>query len=251
MPTLGRHSEEAQKNRAAWEAKPLLQRIYADFYAEMACHLLCGDLGITVELGSGIGVIRDFIPECVRTDVVESPWIDQVENAYALSFDDGTVANLILLDVFHHLQYPGTALWEFGRALTPGGRLIIFEPCISLLGRVVFGLLHPEPIGRGRAMEWYAPQDWKPADAAYYAAQGNASRIFLRRTLPRELNEWQLVARRRLSAISYIGSGGYSRRQVYPDRLFGIMKHVDRLCDRFPGLFATRLLVVLQRRGSA
>ena len=52
---------------------------------------------------------------CVRTDLFANPWIDQVENAYRLTFGDGEVSHLILFDVFHHLQHPRTALRECRR----------------------------------------------------------------------------------------------------------------------------------------
>jgi hypothetical protein len=47
------------------------------------------------------------IPECVTTDIFPNPWLDRVENAYALNFADASVGNLILFDVFHHLEFPG------------------------------------------------------------------------------------------------------------------------------------------------
>lgn len=79
------------------------------------------------------------MPDALATDLFPSPWIDQTENAYALSFADGSVSNLILVDVWHHLQYPGTALAEFHRVLGPGGHLIIFDPATGVLGRIVYG----------------------------------------------------------------------------------------------------------------
>jgi len=88
------------------------------------------------------------IPDCVRTDLFPFPWIDRVENAYRLSFGDETLANLFMVDVFHHLRYPGAALQEFWWVLRVGGRLILLEPALSILGYLIYGLLHPEWIGR-------------------------------------------------------------------------------------------------------
>ena len=91
------------------------------------------------------------------------------------------VSDLILTDVFHHLKYPGTALNEFQRVLQKGGRVIMLEPCISALGLIVYGALHAEPIAITKEIEWFAPEDWSPESVDYYAAQGNASRIFVGR----------------------------------------------------------------------
>src|SRR5271157_5714765 len=117
------HLIEMERNRLAWQRKPLLKQLYGEFYGliqQNASHVP----GSIVELGSGIGAIKEFIPSCITTDIFPNPWIERLENAYTLSFKKGTISNLVLLDVFHHLQYPGTALNEFRRVLATGGRIL-------------------------------------------------------------------------------------------------------------------------------
>ncbi|RPH59180.1 MAG: class I SAM-dependent methyltransferase [Chloroflexi bacterium] len=202
---------------------------------------------MVVDLGSGIGNIKDVIPDCLRTDLFPNPWIDQVENAYALSFADGTVSDLVLFDVFHHLRYPGTALREFERVLRPGGRVLIFDPFISLLGLIVYGLLHQEPIGWRDYIDWFAPKGWSAQNSDYYAAQGNTTRIFFGRLDPALLKSWKVETRQRFAAFSHIASGGYSGPQLYPESAYPFMRSVDRFLDQIPPLFATRTLVVLEK----
>ena len=246
---ITRHEEEILRNLESWRKKPLLREIYAGFYRRIAARLHGGPDARCVELGSGIGNIREFIPGCLRTDIFPNPWIDQVESAYSLSFADGSIDNLILFDVFHHLRYPGTALNELYRVLVPGGRVLIFEPCLSLLGLLVFGLLHHEPLGLGKEIQFFAPAGWSPQQDTYYAAQGNGARIFLgRKYRPLLCDQWQVVARERLAAISYVASGGYRGPRLYPDQALDLMRRLDRLCDHLPFLCATRLLVVLEKR---
>lgn len=242
---MSQHDDEISLNRSRWENKPLLRAVYAGFHRRIAAELSQQD-GITAELGSGIGSIAATISGCVMTDLFDNPGIDQVEDAYHLSWGDSTLSNLILFDVFHHLRHPGTALAEFHRVLRPGGRLLLFEPCVSLLGRLVYGPLHPEPLGLGEAIEWQAPEGFDSGRADYYAAQGNASRIFLGDDYREQLSGWQLVRRERLSALSYIASGGFSGPQLYPAALLPVMQWVDRVADCLPALFATRLFVVLE-----
>ena len=128
------HQREINENLAYWQTKPILQAIYRAFYGEIARHVRRDLAGAVVELGSGLSNLKTVLPDCVCTDIFPHPWLDQVENAYTLSFGAGTVSNLILFDVFHHLAYPGTALQEFQRVLTPQGRVLVFEPAVSLLG---------------------------------------------------------------------------------------------------------------------
>lgn len=246
--SIERHREELEHNRGALQRKPVLAAIYRDFHRLIAARVPADAGGLTVELGSGSADITAVLPGCMRTDLFPGPGIDRVENAYALSFGDATVGTLILFDVFHHLRHPGTALAEFRRVLRPGGRLILFEPCLSLLGWLVYGAFHPEPVARLAPIAWRAPPGWSPGQADYYAAQGNATRIFVRGEFQDELAGWVLCERRRLSALAYVASGGYSGPQLYPARLYPLLRRVERLCDALPALFATRLLVVLERR---
>ncbi len=247
MGNIHQHDQEIQKNRQHWQQKPCLRAIYQDFHRAIARHLSPGLAGPVVELGSGVADIRTTIPPCLRTDLFANPWIDQVENAYALSFPAHSLANLILFDVFHHLRYPGTALDEFYRVLQPGGRVILFEPCVSLLGRLVYGALHPEPLALNQPIQWQAPPHWSPQQLDYYAAQGNASRIFLGGEQDMGTTGFRVVQVQRFAAIAYVASGGYSKPQLYPNVALPLMRAIDRVCDRLPTVFATRLLVVLEK----
>ena len=41
-------------------------------------------------------------------------------------FGDENLTNVVMLDVFHHLQFPGDALAECPRVLVRGERVLIF-----------------------------------------------------------------------------------------------------------------------------
>lgn len=245
---VDQHNIEIEANLRAWQDKPLLRRIYRGIHHEIAKSMARDVPGTTVELGSGIGNIKEVIPDCLRTDLFPNPWLDQVENAYSMSFEDGSVSNLILFDVFHHLRYPGTAFREFHRVLAPSGRLIIYEPCMGLLGKLVFGCFHHEPIALRDEIAWLAPEGWSPQDVDYYAAQGNASRIFKPNAIDASFEGLELLGIKRYSQLSYVASGGYSRRQLYPDWAYPAMRSLDRVLDTVPSLFATRMLVVLSKQ---
>jgi SAM-dependent methyltransferase len=248
MSSIDRHQEEILYNQQKWEEKPTLRKIYREFHGRIAEYLPGHTDGLIVELGSGVADITATIPDCLRTDLFPNPWIDQIENAYDLSFSDQTVAVVILFDVFHHLRYPGRAMQEFRRVLKPGGRVIIFDPGFSLLGRLVYGPFHPEPLGFDEPLIWMAPEAWSSSEIDYYASQGNAHRIFVKGELgDGPLTGWKKIAVNRYADLAYVASGGYSKPQLYPDFLFPLIRSLERGLGIFPGLFTTRMLVVLEK----
>lgn len=241
------HNELIDKNQQLWNRKPLLRIVYTDLYQQMK-EQLSHVSGKAVELGSGMGSIRETLPDCILTDLFPYPWIDQVENAYQLSFENKSISNLLMVDVFHHFRYPGNALQEFQRVLISGGHVIMMEPALSLLGYIVYGLLHIEPIGKAKDITWFAPDNKKVDDMDYYAAQGNATRIFVQKYFSEKLSEWKIVKVERITALAYAASGGYSGPQLYPTFAYRFIKWIEKLLQFFPALFATRLLVVLEKK---
>ncbi len=244
---IEQHATEIHRNAEAWRRKPILRRVYGDFYRRILPHLAPATLGPRLELGSGMGSIKEFIPDCVTSDIFPHPWLDRIENAYAIRTPDGSLGTLVLFDVWHHLEHPGTALREFHRVLRPGGRLVLIEPAASLLGRLIYGVFHHEPVGLDREIRWQAPADFDPANHHYYAAQGNAWRMFGAGRLPAEVAGWSLVHLERKAALTYIASGGFSHRQVCPEALYPLVGAVSRALDLLPRVFATRMIVVLEK----
>jgi len=245
---LDRHNAEIQRNRAAWQKKPLLRRIYAGFYERIMRQIDPGIPGAVVEIGSGIGNLKSRLPAAITTDLFPNPWLDLVCDGYELPFRNAAVSHLVLFDVFHHLEMPMAFLAEARRVLVPEGRLILFEPYISAASLPVYGLLHPEPLAMKEPINIGSEA---PARRRYYAAQGNATRLFFRREGPESWPPgWRMLHREAFSGFSYLLSGGYSRPAFYPCAWVGLLLRLDQVLSAWPRLFAARCLVVLQREPS-
>ena len=242
-----RHRHEIEFNRDRWLAKPLLKEVYGDIHRRVA-EVCRQGREPTVEIGSGIGHIKETIPECITTDTEVAPGIDQKQNIYKLTFEDASVGNFILIHVLHHLQYPGTALEEMRRVLVSGGRIVIFEPYISMLGRIVYGPCHHEPIGLHEPIEWFCADSVSSEEFPYYAAQGNATRIFARTGFESHLENWLIVKKQVIAHFSHILSGGYGGPCFYPRILWPLMRKLDVFASLFPSLFGTSVLIALEKR---
>lgn len=251
MADVTQHDREIHENLAHWQRKPLLREVYAEFYRIIADRIAERPSGPVVECGSGIGNLKSVIPEAVTTDLFPNPWIDRVENVFALSMTDDSVAALILFDVFHHLEYPGTALAEMHRVLAPGGKVVLFEPAAGLLGRIALGLFHHEPLALREKIAWTAPVDWNPHSVRYYAAQGNAWRLFFRTERRESPAGWRVREVTCFPALRWLLCGGFRGPQLCPRFALPAVRLAERVLAAVPRIGASRMLVVLEKTADA
>jgi SAM-dependent methyltransferase len=129
--------------RGVWERKPVLRLIYDDFYDRIAA--ACRG-GLTIEIGGGIGNLKQRLGEVVATDIQFAPWLDCVADAQRLPFADEAAANIVMVDVLHHLEFPIAFFREAARVLRPGGRAVMVEPAITWGSTLFYRLFHQEPV---------------------------------------------------------------------------------------------------------
>ncbi len=240
---LAQHQVEIERNLRAWQAKPLLQQVYAGFYRRILALVDPSISGRIVELGSGIGNLKAHLHGALATDLFPNPWLDLVCDAYEMPFRQASLSHLVLFDVFHHLQAPNAFLREAHRVLVPAGRLILFEPHISWSSYLAYGLFHHEPVG------WNKPINQTgsvPRPRDYYSAQGNATRLFFRKEVSNWPEGWTMLHAEAFSCFYYLCSGGYSKPAFYPARWLGALQRVEVKLSRWPRLFGGRCLICLR-----
>jgi len=245
---LAEHQRQIEENLRYWNAKPVLRDIYRDFH-RMLARYLSRVSGETVEIGSGIGNIKEVIPDCVRTDVFPNPWIDRQENIYHLSMPNRSVANLILFDVFHHLEYPLDALEECQRVLKIGGRLLVFDHAMSAAGALFSRFAHHEKAGFSKNYKLRAQDRSQLVSPRYYADHANARRILESRFDELLRPAWKKVALLKLPAIKWLLSGGYRGPSFLPPAVMSGVTLCERAASLAPSIFALRLLAVLEKSG--
>jgi SAM-dependent methyltransferase len=240
---LNQHQIEIQRNLVSWQNKPLLRELYAGFYQRIMARINPAVPGRVLEIGSGIGNLATHLPGAIGSDLFPNPWLDVICDGYELPFADKTISHIILFDVFHHLEAPNTFLREARRALHPAGRVIIFDPFISLASWPAFGLLHHEPVAINAPINFAG--DF-PRPRAYYAAQGNATRLFFREERAGWLRGWRMASAEALASFSYLLSGGFSKPACYPAAWLPAIRRMDAWLSKWPRLFGARCLVTLE-----
>lgn len=240
---LTQHQAEIERNLLAWQSKPLLQHIYAGFYRRILALIDAALPGRVVEIGSGIGNLKAHLPQALATDLFPNPWLDLVCDGYELPFRQGSLSHLVLFDVFHHLRAPNAFLREARRVLVPKGRLILFEPYVSWGSWPAYGMFHHEPVA------WREPINLAaslPRPREYYAAQGNATRLFFRKQLPGWPEGWAVFHAEAFSCFHYLLSGGYGKPALYPARCLEAVQGLDARLSRWPRVFGGRCLIGLR-----
>ncbi len=238
-------------NRAVWEHKPVLRKIYHDWYRRIAAQLV--PAGKTLEVGCGIGNFKAFKPDVVATDMHQNPWVDAVADAEALPFANESFGNVVAVDVVHHLRRPVRFLRQAERVLVPGGRLILLEPWITPWSYLVYRFAHHEPLAM-KARPPITPEEEAatPDQPGEFANEALPTLLFGRyqTAVLARLPQMRLAHQEYLACVLYPLSGGFSQPSFVPSILFSPLAALDKFLVQWFGRWcALRRLLVLEKVG--
>lgn len=244
--TLARYEE----HRRAWDANEALRALYGDWYGRVAARLPDPSLGPFVEIGSGPGFARSFIPDLRLTDVVRAPWHDDEVNADHLPFADGSLGALVLFDVLHHLAAPAAFFEQALRVLAPGGRVVLCEPYLSPMSYPVYHFLHEEPVILG--VDPLAVQSGRDKDP-FDSNQAIPTLLFARKrgreAFAARFPQFIVGEVERCAGPAYPASGGFGKKPVLPLPVWRLLNRIEpRLPELAFRLIGFRMLVTLEKR---
>lgn len=244
------YTETLMRHREQWEKKPAVRAIYHYWYEKVKAELFAN--GPTIEIGCGCGNFKEFLPSAMATDYVKTKWSEREVDACKMPFSDESVGNVVGIDVLHHIVDPVRFLNEAERILTAGGRVVLIEPYVySLWGRVIYQVLHHEPV----SMEAdffnmpYDPDQPYPPDYANGATGYLLFWKFLNK-LGTKVPRLGVVRKELFSFIAYPMSGGFQPFSVLPASM---AKPLSRIEDKLlrplhASVTGLRMLVVLEKR---
>jgi SAM-dependent methyltransferase len=276
VPTGQQSESDVLDVRAeVWQRRPLLREIYRRYFAEMVAHFAVTpatpaapegsalSFGTIVEIGGGSGNFKEFFAtthagqgRLIATDIVPTRHCDLAADAMALPFADGSIDNLVMQDVLHHIPYPLRFFAEAQRVLRPGGRVVMTEPYISPASRVIFAVGHPEPVvmsatlfGASNGGDSDDPSPLR-GQGAFASNQATPTLLFGRdRALfERRFPSLKILHLLRRSLFVYPLSGGFSGPRLLPRFLEPAGWGMERLLAPFSRLLGCRLLAVIERR---
>ena len=241
MPT----AEPLARYRELWDHKPVLRVIYDDFYERVAAACAAG---LTIEIGGGIGNLKQWLGNVVATDIQLAPWLDCVADAQRLPFAASSAANIVLIDVLHHLEFPVLFLREAARVLRSDGRLIMVEPAITWGSTLLYRLFHHEPVRTSAKV--LAEGTPHPDRDPYCSNQAIPTLLVTRERdrLSRVVPELRIVSVDWFSLAAYPLSGGFKAWSLISAELARRLLRAERKVEPVLGQFVGfRMLLVLEK----
>jgi SAM-dependent methyltransferase len=213
-----------ERRRRIIREKQFLSRIYREWYLQIAEGLPPGS-GPILELGSGPGFLREYVPDVMTSDVFHHTGIDVVLDGAAIPLADETLHAIVMLDVLHHIAQPRQFFSEASRVVQSGGGIVMIEPWVTRWSTFVYSRLHHEPF-RPDAREWEFP-----STGPLSGANGALPWILFERDRNRfetEFPEWTIARIEPLMPFRYLLSGGSSMRSLMPNWSFELWRAFER-----------------------
>jgi SAM-dependent methyltransferase len=234
-----------QKYAQTWRHKAVLRLVYDDFFNRLAADCLDG---LTFEIGGGIGNLKSRLPHVVTTDVQFAPWLDCVANAQSLPFADACAANIVMLDVLHHVQFPTLFFREAERVLRPGGRILLIEPAITWGSTLFYRLLHSEPVrSSADALAEGSPSVGRDP----YDANQAIPTILATRDQQRFHRQFPSLRIRRVDWFSFVVyplSGGFQRWSLISLKMARRLLRIERAIEPWLGRYAGfRMMLLIEK----
>ena len=233
-----------------WAAKPVLRALYHRWFTRIVREL--SPVPPVIEIGSGCGNFKDFLPTAIATDVVQfNQGVDCFADARQMPFGAGMVGTFVLVDSLHHLPRPLKFLRDATRCLRPGGRIVLFEPAATPWARLVWKLFHFEIVDLS-ADVFGEDSAAEPLNTNFmFANMGIATLLFghnLNRTMD-SLGGLKLVKLEYSDFLVYPATGGFSGAALIPRGLMRSLHVLEKFLTRPFDAWLTgmRMLIVLER----
>ena len=241
--TWGKPEEMTAAQALVLNEKKILLSWYKDIYNFMKENI--SPLETSVEIGSGSSRLHEYIDGLIKSNIIFIRENDIVFSCYEMPFKDNSVGNIIMISVFHHLQYPELFLKEAERVLKPGGRLLISDPYISLLSFPLWRYLHPEGCDTGRT----GFDVEGPPNPLTDANSANATLIFNSgaKKFNRENGRLKLHAVKYHSKLKYWIAGGYNFPQFIPTCLLPLLDFTERVFSVLDRWTASFMYVIVRK----
>jgi len=239
-------SAGVEVRRRILQQKQFLKNIYREWYSQIVSVL--PDKGTILELGSGPGFLREFIPDAITSDVSLFPGVSLALDAQLMPFKNRSLSAIVMVNVLHHLSRPRDFFAEAERCLTSTGVIAMIEPWVTNWSRFIYGRFHHEP---------FLPDAncWESTSLGPFSGANQALPWIIfqrdREMFRSEFPQFQINTVRLEMPFTYLVSGGIGMRQLLPTFLYGTCRAVEKMIGPWMNNLAMFAFVVLQKDGDS
>ena len=224
--------------------KLFLKKIYKKWYGLILDSLPLNISGPVIELGSGGGFLREFIPGLITSEIFHIPKVDVVLDGQSIPFNKSSLQGIVMVDVFHHIPHVKKFLTEVTRCMVPGGVIVMIEPWNTKWSRLVYKYLHHESFDPGS-------KEWEFTKGGPLSKANSALPWIVfdrdRNKFKQEFPEWEIQEIELHSPFCYLLSGGVSFRGSMHSCLFRMCQRIEDALNPWMHSWAMFAKVVLMR----
>ena len=237
------YKEFLRQQRSNVEKSSVLRAYFHSVYSQIATQI--SGLQRVLEVGAGAGISGIFLDQKIlRTDYFPFPEFDVLGNCPAenLPFEDSHFEALFLVDALHHVTNLEMSFNEFIRVVSPGGKIVIFEPWVSFLSYFPYKLFHHE------STSWKLNQTWRytsndPSDGNQGVSRFIVNNKEFSNRFKGDLKTSQITY---MSPFSFYLTGGVSKPSQFSERFLNrIIKFESKIPQIFLKLTAARVLITM------
>lgn len=237
--------EATSVHRRIIQEKPFLKAIYTAWYSEILNSLPETAMGPVVEIGSGGGFLKEFMPNLITSEILPGLGVDVLLDGGCLPFKENSLRGIVMVDVFHHLPKASSFLKDAVDCIKPGGAIVMLEPWNTRWSRFVYRYLHHEPFDP-KAKKW----DLAKGGPLSQSNQALPWIVFYRDRdrFEKKFNEFRIEKIKLHTPFIYILSGGVSFISFMPGYLFKMCQRIEKLFNPWIDLLAMFMLAIVVKK---
>tara|TARA_Y100001970_G_C14225651_1_gene855493 strand:- start:90 stop:860 length:771 start_codon:yes stop_codon:yes gene_type:complete len=221
-------------------SKPFLRKIYEEWYNLIKDQY--NSNAEVLEIGSGAGIMKNYIPNLITSDLFPIPGVDMVIDANRIDINDCSLDGIAMTNVLHHIPDCNIFFSEAIRVIRPGGKLVMIEPWNTKWSKWVYLNLHHEHFEP-------STRDWIIENSGPLSSANGALPWIIfnrdRKIFADKFPELRVLNIKPIMPISYLLSGGISMRNILPGMMYKPVRFLEkRLKESSWAMFA---LITLSR----
>lgn len=195
-----------------------------------------------LEVGAGLGIVSLYVEDVrlLSIDIDPAPWLDAVADVHRLPFADATFDAVVCLNLLHHLDRPSQGLEEMIRVLREDGLLLLQEPHVSWMLRLLLTMTRHEHIDA--SVDPFGPERCRRGDRSPHNGNNVVADLLFAdmRRFRHAFPQLRLEHHRFVECLAFLNSGGVGFRAPYlplPRWALALVARLDDYLAGFPRVF--------------